>query len=208
MVRVARYADEVMAHAAVHFLRQSGVPAVLVGDRLAEAINARGASFIALDVMVPSEAHRAHAEALLHEFDSEPMTLEEGWEERIEPDLSRLARGVALTCKWCGTALPMVESITTCGSCGSECDVVQEILARYGPEALAQCYGDEDGAGDTDAEPQPLGAERAPRMPPGGRIPQASCAQCGAFLDSGSARGRCAACGSLYDLDSAGGRRR
>lgn len=197
MIPVARYTSEVQAEAAASYLRSCGVPAQVVGHHLAEAVN-RGLGFKALDVVVRSNEDRARAKQLLEEFDRTPPTPDEGWEDRTEPDLSRLSPELIPDCPSCGVVLPANSAAKVCPSCGEEVDIVSLILDAHGPEALEPCY-DEAPAAAVITAPTPSASPRDPALA-GERLTPRACSTCGVVLHDAGPRGRCSACGSLYDL--------
>lgn len=184
MIRVARYSSEVVAEAAAAFLRAGGVPAAVVGHHLAETASREVLGLRSLDVIVPASAYAALGRALIERFNSERAELDEDWELRTTPDLAMLDASFAPDCPACGAPLPMDASLERCPACTAIVDVVEEIVRRHGPEALAGCF-------EAD-EPVPEPAHSMAALP-------MTCPSCGAAMHDSSIRGRCPSCGSLYD---------
>lgn len=206
MIPVARYSSAVTAQAVAAYLRDNGVAAQVVGDLLAEAPNHRAMSMSALDVVVASSALVGRAKELVAEFHAQPATLDEDWEDQTRPDLSRLPAALAPACPACEVTLPMDEHLSACPACGTGVDVVELVIDRHGPEAVAPCFDAPEGgepAGASVIEPAPAlagtgGVGARERHAGGG--PPGVCRTCGAALHASVVRGRCASCGTLYDL--------
>lgn len=206
MIPVARYSSTVTAQAVAAYLRDNGVAAQVVGDLLAEAPNHRSMSMSALDVVIASNAMLGRAKELVAEFHAQPATLEDDWEDQTRPDLSRLPASLAPACPACDVTLPMDEHLSACPACGAGVDVVELVIDRHGPEAVAPCFDAPDGpepASVAHIEPAPalVGTGGAGARERGANEgPPGICRACGAALHASVVRGRCASCGTLYDL--------
>lgn len=213
MIPVARYSSAVTAQAVAAYLRDNGVAAQVVGDLLAEAPNHRAMSMSALDVVVASSALVGRAKELVAEFHAQPATLDEDWEDQTRPDLSRLPASLAPACPACEVMLPMDEHLSACPACGASVDVVELVIDRHGPEAVAPCFDAPEGAETSGVDAPafvPNLAAPAPALAGTGGVgarerhagggPPGVCRTCGAALHASVVRGRCASCGTLYDL--------
>lgn len=186
MIRLRRFRDEVSAENAAAFLRDNGINAAVVGDHVATAFGSGLTRFFGVDLIVPTGTDRAEAERLLEEFASEPIEMDEGWEDAALPDLSGLdpvTHGVS--CPHCAVALPLDGALESCPSCSRPVDVAWLVAQTHGPEALAGCYEDDSVMGFA------LKGDGA------------SCSFCGYNLRGLALRGRCPECGSLYDVGGA-----
>ena len=193
---VARFSSEIRAQHAAAFLRDHGVPATVVGQHLSDTVPVPRAR--ALDLVVAEDALREEALRLLEEFEREPATPDEGWEDAAGPDLSRLDPALPpVACPACGEPLPMDAARDHCQECGQPVDVARLVARAHGAEALRPCFEDESVWRFAVAEL----LEDAPAEPAPAR-----CASCGADLPGGATLGRCASCGALYDLSDDAGR--
>jgi rubrerythrin len=132
-------------------------------------------------VLVSQHDQRGLAEALLDEFEAEPVSHVE--EPALLPDLSRVDSSLAPLCPSCGVTLPMDASRDRCPGCHAEVDITALIVAAHGPEALVDCYP--DAAMPVD----PAGIEL-------------TCAVCDYALAGLGMVGRCPECGEPYDKDA------
>jgi len=190
VIRVRRYSDPFVAEQAAQWLRSHGVPAEVVGHHVQSALPIAGLKFTQLDVVVPIAAQKAEALRLLEEFDETPAVLDEDWETGSAPDLSLLDAGAFdAPCPSCGSALPLDAALAWCPSCGEGVDVVEVLVSRHGPEALAGCYAEEAAPGGREAR----GLDPVSFAGP--------CPSCGGTLAGMPVRGRCTRCGALYDKD-------
>ena len=148
-------------------------------------------------VAIAFEADRDHATALLDEFDATPPPPDPGPEDQPiphDPDLTLLAAGVTVPCVQCRYDLrPLVRAdpAVRCPECGCDNDAVQRILARHGPEALIDCYPQDDPDDGPDA---PHAAEDAALA----RL-HLPCPHCACPLHALPPAGPCPACGKPYD---------
>jgi hypothetical protein len=108
-------------------------------------------------VTLAFKADLEHAGALLDEFDAAPPTPDSEWADEAEPDLTRLPTGLTIPCETCGYDLrPLVRPSTRaprptpstapirCPECGTINLPLDRVLARHGPEALLDCYPDDE----------------------------------------------------------------
>lgn len=204
MIPVARFSSEILAEAAAAFLRDSGIPAMVVGQMLPETatvIPGHGISTRALDVVVASESFRTAAKAALEEFHRTRPELEPGWEDATRPDLSKLDPGILVRCPSCRHEQAAREINSACQECGVPIDVAALIVNQHGPEAFSACF-------DADEPPQPsTPAGAVIDHDPPRHAPPGVCAFCRALLPTAGARGRCTSCGTLYDTDARDTRR-
>lgn len=117
---------------------------------------------------------------------AEEEAAEGEWEEPGQPDLSRLDPAMQPNCPGCDRLLPLRANLDKCPSCGVPVDVVEQVLLRYGPEALIDCY----------ERPELLLDEEVLVLAP---IP---CPGCEYLLTGLAARGRCPECGQAYDKEA------
>lgn len=189
MIRLRRYADEMMAERAAAFLRDEGIPAVVVGHHIQGTIAVPNLRFAQVQLMVPSEAHRERAEELLEQFENEPIELDADWEQDATPELGGLDLSrFDLSCPSCGYDLSRLASEGACPECGQEYDFAALIIRRHGPEALEGCFEPIEG----EEREQPVVARRGRRE---------RCRTCGEDLSGMAVRGRCPGCGSLFDKE-------
>ncbi len=91
-----------------------------------------------------------HAAALLDEFDATPVPPDAEWADESEPDLTRLPASLAIPCEACGHDLrPLVQpahptAAIRCPGCAATNLPLERVLARHGPEALLDCYQDDE----------------------------------------------------------------
>lgn len=105
-------------------------------------------------VTLAFKADLEHAGALLDEFDAAPPTPDSEWADEAEPDLSRLPRSLTIPCETCGYDLrPLIRPHASktpstaplrCPECGTSNLPLERVLARHGPEALLDCYPDDE----------------------------------------------------------------
>jgi hypothetical protein len=98
-------------------------------------------------IAFPQDAE--HARALLDEFDATPRPDDADWAHETEPDLSRLPPGLTVPCVGCKHDLrPLVPASPAdeirCPACGVVNDPVRQVIQRHGPEALIDCYPDDE----------------------------------------------------------------
>jgi hypothetical protein len=151
IVRVRSYPDRPAAWRASVFLIEEGV--------LAQPQEVRVGVMPGLDrdrtinehwVIIPFKQDLGHARDLLDEFDAQPTPDEPEWADQTEPDLSRLPAGLTVPCAGCRHDLrPMLNTAKRpteilCPLCHRANDPVQRVIARHGPEALMDCYPDDD----------------------------------------------------------------
>ncbi len=90
---------------------------------------------------------REHGLALLDEFDAIPAPPEAAWADEAEPDLARLPPGLTVPCAGCGRDLrPIVRAAASvrCPACAAPNDPVARVVETHGPEALLDCYPDDE----------------------------------------------------------------
>jgi rubrerythrin len=145
--RVAGFNSAVEAHAAAAFLMESGVAATVTGHL--DAFGGLGTKGFARGYGVfVDRAQLEQAKELIGVFRSEKARPEAGWEHFTVPDLSKLAGRVEAPCPSCGRGLPLDPMLSECPACGAEADVGEALVARYGPEILAECYTEETELSD------------------------------------------------------------
>ncbi len=184
MIRVRKYRSPIIAEAASAHLRASGIPSMVVGHHIQSTINLGFLKFAQLDVVVPTKAHIPEAVRLLDEFeegaeDFDPSELDYD----VPPDLSRLDPAIGVVCPACARDLPLDAQLEACPGCAEPVDVPELIVHQHGPDALADCYGE---------EPEQV-------SPADLRAYDIACVQCRCSLAGLEQRGRCPECGTLYD---------
>lgn len=194
MQRVATYHSVIQAQEAARYLLERGVPVrvfSMPGD--AAIINqVLGKGTHELHAADRDSADRARS--MLVEMDAQgPPEPDEGWEDTLSPDLSRLAPDLTVPCASCAYDLRAVFESQgaqgVCPACGSVYDGAERVVATHGPEALASCYPDHDTSGTAlEAAIERVGAKT--------HVP---CLRCGYRLDGLPVRGRCPECGLRYD---------
>lgn len=148
-------------------------------------------------VAIAFESDREHATALLDEFDAAPPPPEMAPDDQPipdDPDLTLLPPGITVPCARCRLDLrPFVHAdpAVRCPECGCDNDAVQRILARHGPEALIDCYPQDDPGDDPDASRASEHAALARLHLP--------CPHCACPLHALPPQGPCPACGKPYD---------
>lgn len=94
-----------------------------------------------------------HAAALLNEFDATPDPPDSEWADESEPDLTRLPPSLTVPCETCKYNLRSLIRSTSkspstapirCPECGTSNLPLERVLARHGPEALLDCYQDDE----------------------------------------------------------------
>ena len=131
-----------------------------------------------------------HALALLDVFDETPPPDHEEWAHQAEPDLTRLPADLPVPCAGCRYDLrPLIRSPepVVCPECGRSNDPVDRVLTRHGPEAMIDCYHD-------DEPPDPEWSEEAVLK----RL-QLPCPHCACPLHGLDVEGACPACGRSYN---------
>lgn len=131
-----------------------------------------------------------HGAALLREFEALPAVRESESDPEVEPDLSRLPTALTIPCGSCRydlRALVRSAAPVTCPECGVSNDPIERILARHGPEALLDCYPDEE---PEDPEWTEEAVIRRLQLP---------CPHCGYALHDLEPIGACPACGRAYN---------
>lgn len=182
MIRLRRYASRLHAEHAAMRLRERGITATVVGDYVNLIFGGPLAPrMLQVELMLLDTERRDEAEAVLAEFESEPIELDPGWEDQAFTELAGAdLSAFDLECPTCAFDLAGLEPAGMCPECGGEYDAAMLIVARYGPEALAAIFED------------------APAPEPARRF---ACRECRADLTASPTRGRCPSCGRLYDKD-------
>ncbi len=181
MHRLCTFDSPVQAwHAAIALWRRGIV--ARIHHRMPDVFDmARGFAGPRFEVLIYSRDEAEEATLAIQEAEQE--VAEGGWDDPGQPDLSRLDPSMQPNCPGCDRLLPLRVNLGKCPSCGLAVDVVEELVARHGPEALAECYG---GPGVlVDDETLQMAA-----------VP---CPVCEYALTGLAARGRCPECGQSYD---------
>lgn len=135
MATLRAYSTIVQAQQAVSFLLRRGVPAVRISDSLSILNNNRWRHFVVVD-----EADMERAESLVAQLEKASKFSGADWEAQAVPDISVLSPERAPACPHCGQILPLGEPECSCPGCAAVVDVVALLIARHGPEVLAECY--------------------------------------------------------------------
>lgn len=182
MIRLRRYASRLHAEHAAMFLRERGIAATVVGDFVNLMFGGPMAPrMLQVELMLLDPERRDEAEALLSEFETEPIELDPGWEEQAFNELAGAdLSAFDLTCPSCLFDLAGLEPAGVCPECGGEYDAATIIVARHGPEALAAIF------------------EQTPAPAPVRRF---ACRDCRTDITALPTRGRCPDCGRLFDKD-------
>ncbi len=187
MKRVRSFHSLLEARAAAAYLLEHAIAAtVITNDSDAVAlrnVTSRVTQGGAHDLYIASNDDHARSLELLEAFDREPADFTPEWEADAVPDLSRLDPALLPDCPSCARTLPADPFLDACPSCSAEVDVGELIVARHGPDALADCYVD---------EPRQFDPEVVDRM-------SLVCDGCGYALKNLGVSGRCPECGTAYD---------
>jgi len=193
MIRLRRYASRIHADHAVAHLREHGVAARVIGDHVQSIFAIPIFNLLQMEVVLLDTDQEPRARKLLDEYDeaqaasaeyengatSEPPNLTN---VNFTPDLSRLDRThMDVRCPACDASLPIDATIARCPRCSGPVNIVEILIERFGPEALAPCY-------DSPAIPEDAARALATR-----------CKRCGYNLQGLPQRSRCPECGELFD---------
>lgn len=182
MIRLRRFASRLQAEHAAMFLRRNDINAIVVGDYVQVSMGAATPKMLQVELMLLDADRRDEAEALLLEFDSEPIELDPDWETESQPELAGLDLSqFDLSCAFCGYDLAGLEEAGVCPECAAAYDHLGLIVARHGPEALEALY-----AG----------------VPALAWVKRDRCRECGGDITNLPTRGRCPNCGRLFDKDA------
>lgn len=132
-----------------------------------------------------------HALSMLDVFDQMPKPDHEEWAHQAEPDLTRLPADLRVPCAGCRYDLrPLIESTAeiVCPECGRSNDPIDRVLTRHGPEAMLDCYHEDDEPED------PEWTEEAVL-----RRLQLPCPHCECPLHGLEIEGDCPACAKPYN---------
>ncbi len=163
------------------FLRRHDIGAVVVGDFNQVVIGRRAPKMLQVELMLLDHAQLDEAEALLIEFETQPIELDPDWEQESQPELAGLDLSeLDLSCDQCGADLAAMPSAGACPACEREYDLTELIVSRHGPEALESLY---EGA-------------QTPNLTKRDR-----CRECGGDITNLPTRDRCPKCGRLFDKD-------
>jgi hypothetical protein len=172
---VRTYPSLVQAQHAAEFLRSNGIIAsVLGGVDAFGAVSTLGGRFTVI-IAAPAEDDRARG--LLDEFDSEAGTTD--LDSQSVPDLRLLDPRTRALCPACAAPLPLDATVVTCPACAAPANVVEVLLARYGPELLSDCYPPSHQDIPDDVIDEALLACAACEYPLCGLSAVGSCPECG-----------------------------
>lgn len=169
------------AQMAAAFLRDSGVPATVLGGLDAFGGAGTHGSAGGYSVVVEDGSLELALE-LLAQMDENAGGPGPEWESQARPDLSRLDPGMEAPCPACGRALPLDASVSACAACGAAVDVAEILVGRYGPEVLAGCYPDQEDIPEAILDSAVLFCRRC-RYPLSGLDPRGQCPECGEPYD-------------------------
>lgn len=181
---VARLHDAVSAQQLVGFLRASGIPSTVSGGLLESVGPIVGAFKGQYTVVVLRRESFQRAKELVAAFFADPPAFDEQWEADTEPDLTLLHPSLLPKCPACGYQLLRVPGDSACPACHTPMDLVELVIDRHGPEALADCC--------TAPESEDLDQENVREM-------DLPCARCRYSLLGLARRGRCPECGLPFD---------
>lgn len=190
MKRIATFASPVVAQHAVLYLLEHGVIARVhmpVGD--AAFFRVRPGHTGSVEVHLADAQEHDLAQALLAEWQAQPLPVAGSWDEQADPDLSLLDPALTITCAACRAELPRPrpghppEPTGACPACSAPFDLLDRVVTQHGPEALDACY----------PEPEPIVPEHVADAAP------VSCPACGYALADLPRAGRCPECGRDYD---------
>lgn len=187
MHRIAYYHSLALAHIHAAALRDRGIMAGVVGDRLTGISPMSAYNMGRGDYELVISTKRAHdaALAILQELRDEPPTDPQSWEHQTVPDLTRLDPALVPPCARCGAPLDPARPDNPCRSCRTPNDLIERIVELHGPEALEPCFSDPDPLSDiTDEELATI---------------EIDCPHCDYPLDGLGASGSCPECGTAFN---------
>jgi len=144
MHRIAYYQSAATAHLHAMYLRENGVMAGVIDASISVVTSIYGAATGRgqYELVISTKRAGDQAMALLQELELNPPHIEEGWEDDVRPDLSKLDKKHIPSCPSCGTWLCASRPIGPCIRCHAKYDMIQMVFDQFGPDALAACYED------------------------------------------------------------------
>ena len=188
VVVIAKFRSAPAAHAARWRLLEYGIPAGI-------SEQASPASGWMLGQSSPTEFHlllgdhrlKDDALAVLEAFDPRNgPDLDEGWEDALEPDFSKLDPRRRPACPHCGAIGLMADH---CNGCHQPVDIASLVISQFGPEALEACYPDPEGPPEDIASVPDAWLQRL-------ALP---CEGCGLSLAGLPSQGACPKCKRPYE---------
>jgi hypothetical protein len=99
-------------------------------------------------VMLLDKSDLPKAQALLAEFESLPRDELRDDDEQVRPAMELLDQSITVRCPACPCRIHAWEDHPVCPACGVEIDCAELVADQHGPEALDECYDDDDRGGD------------------------------------------------------------
>ncbi len=142
MHRLAYYHALTLAHLHASHLRDQGIMAGVLGERLTTIapLSANNLGRGQYELVIATKRAEPQARAILDELERNPPTLQDDWEHDTQPDLTKLDPDLLPPCPTCNRPTSPTRPLGPCPNCGLPHNLIDLIIAAHGPEALEPCY--------------------------------------------------------------------